>query len=155
MSKSARDQGHESLQLIQVKKPLSPLPERYGWCQEANGFDWPLIEANFNFTTMGRVVDGAPQFYMRPLPLAQLGYRPHPLAVALHDTLWEMHRLIQRTRHTTRTEAEKQTLAGYEARIREKRRQIWTATFETLLAAVEGIQPPKAKEAQPAQLSLL
>ena len=50
------------------------------------------MERNLNFVSMGRVVTGETTFYFQPLPLAQLGYRPHPLALELPDALWGLVR---------------------------------------------------------------
>lgn len=145
MSHSRRDQSHEPLQLIQVKNPLSPLPAHNGWNAALDGFDWDAVERNFNFVTMGRVVSGDAGFYMQPLPLAQLGYRPHPLATELHDQLWALHRFIQVTKGRMLSEQEARTMRERKEQIRQHQRQIWAATFA----------PKPAPKLQAKQLSLL
>lgn len=145
MSQSRRDQSHEPLQLIQVKSPLSPLPANNGWNAARNEFDWEAVERNFNFVTMGRVVTGESSFYMQPLPLAQLGYRPHPLATELHEQLWALHRFIQVTKGRMLSEQEAQTMRERKEQVRQQQRQIWSATFAP--------KPEPAVQAK--QLSLL
>ncbi|SNR89789.1 hypothetical protein [Hymenobacter mucosus] len=140
MSQSRREQTHSALQLIEVKKPLSALPENNGWNSAAGCFDWAQVEGNFNFVSMGRVVHGDTAFYFQPLPLVQLGYRPHPLALALHDELWSLHRLLQRTRGRVHSEAESGTIAESKKKLLELRRQIWAATFEPAREPVQAMQ---------------
>jgi hypothetical protein len=141
MSKARRAQQHHApLQLIAVNKPLAPLPDNNGWNAETGSFDWPAVERNFNFTSMGRVVAGDSRFYFQPLPAAQLGHQPHPLAVALHDVLWDLHRFLQRTRGRRLSEAETRTIAESKAKILAAQRQVWAATFEPTPAPAPQVQ---------------
>ena len=141
MASIRREKTFEPLQLIAVRNPASPLPAGNGWDAARGDFDWPLVEANFHFVTMGRVTSGDAQFFMQPLPLSQLGYQPHPLARGLHDLLWELRGIIQRNRGRARpTGNELRVLAELKEKITAQRRLIWQATFGPASVATPQVE---------------
>lgn len=129
------------LQLIEIAKPLSPLPPNYGWRPDGQGFDWAVVERNFSFTMMGRVVTGDERFYGTPLTEPALGYHPDPLAKQLHDLLWQLRGKLQTSgKSERRTGNQKTAIAALEKQIHEAKRAVWVATFEPLCAKAGKVE---------------
>lgn len=107
--------------------------------------DWASISRSFEYTMMGRLVDGPAEQYGQPLRYD--GQQPAPSALhgKLSQLLWELRPLIYK-RVEPPTAQEQARIAELEQWIEAVKRQLWLTRYPT------GARPEaKAEPVKPAQ----